>query len=82
VPTIKRLEAFGMMRADFLVCGIGSDATGFLHNKGAVIIEALVPFGQARLFRKSAIALEVLSETTNGDRLRCDESRLPVAQVL
>jgi hypothetical protein len=48
-----------MMRADILVCGIGSDATGFLHTKGAVVSEALVSFGQARLFQEGAIALQV-----------------------
>ena len=30
------------MRADFLMCGIGSDARGFLHNKRAVVSEALL----------------------------------------
>ena len=50
-PTTKRLEAGGTMRADFLMCGIGSDARGFLHNKRAVVSEALVPFGQARPFQ-------------------------------
>jgi hypothetical protein len=39
------------MRAEFPVCGIGSGARGFLCNKGAVISEALVPFGQARPFQ-------------------------------
>jgi hypothetical protein len=57
----KRLEVFSTMRADFVMCGIGSDARAFLHNKGAVVSKALVPFGQA------TIALEALSETTNGD---------------
>ena len=38
-------------RADFLMCGIGSEARGFLHNKGAVVSEALVPFGPARPFQ-------------------------------
>ena len=66
-PTTKRLEAFGTMRSDFLVCGIGNDARGFLHNKGAVVSEAVVLFGQARPFQGGAIALEALSETTNGD---------------
>jgi hypothetical protein len=55
------------MRADFLMCGKGSDARGFLHDKGAVVSEALVPFGQARPFQGGSIALEALSETTNGD---------------
>jgi hypothetical protein len=33
-------------------------------------------------FKEGAIAQEALSETTKGDgRQRCDESRLPVAQV-
>ena len=50
-PTTKRLKAFGTMRADFLMCGIGSDACGFLFNKGAVVSEALIPFGQARPFQ-------------------------------
>jgi hypothetical protein len=50
-PMTKRLEAFGTMRADFLLCGMGSDARGFLHDKGAVVSEALVPFGQARPFQ-------------------------------
>jgi hypothetical protein len=50
-PTTKRLEAFGTMRADFLMCGIGSEARGFLNNKGAVVSEALVPFEQARRFQ-------------------------------
>jgi hypothetical protein len=50
-PTTKRLETFGTMRAEFPLCGIGSDARGFLCNKGAVISEALVPFGQARPFQ-------------------------------
>jgi hypothetical protein len=50
-PTTKRLEAFGTMRADFFMCGIGSDARGFLHDKGAVVSEAQVPFGQARPFQ-------------------------------
>jgi hypothetical protein len=36
------LETGGTMRADFLMCGIGSDARGFLHNKRAVVSEALV----------------------------------------
>jgi hypothetical protein len=49
-PATKRLEVFGTMRANFLMCGIGSDGRGFLHNKGAVVSEALVPFGQARPF--------------------------------
>ena len=49
------------------MCGIGSDACGFLYNKGAVVTEALVPFGQARPFPEGAIALEALSETTNGN---------------
>jgi hypothetical protein len=35
-PTTKRLEAFGRMRAKLPMCGIGSDARGFLCNKGAV----------------------------------------------
>jgi hypothetical protein len=35
------------MRADLLMCGIGSDAHGFLNNKGMVVSEALDPFGQA-----------------------------------
>jgi hypothetical protein len=35
-PTTKRLEVFGTMRADFIVCGIGSDVRDFLDNKGAV----------------------------------------------
>jgi hypothetical protein len=39
------------MRADFLMCGIGSEARGFLNNKGAVVSEALVPFEQARRFQ-------------------------------
>jgi hypothetical protein len=50
-PATKRLEVFGTMRANFLMCGIGSDGRGFLHNKGAVVSEALVPFGQARPFQ-------------------------------
>jgi hypothetical protein len=33
--------------SDFLMCGIGSVARGSLNNKGAVVSEALVPFGQA-----------------------------------
>jgi hypothetical protein len=35
-PTTKGLEVFGTMRADFIVCGIGSDVRDFLDNKGAV----------------------------------------------
>ena len=54
------------MRADFLMCEIGSDTRVFLHDKRAVVSEALAPFGQARPFKEGAIALEVLSETTNG----------------
>jgi hypothetical protein len=50
-PTIIGLEAFGTTRADFLMCGIGNDARGFLHNKGGVVTEALVAFGQARTFQ-------------------------------
>jgi hypothetical protein len=34
-PATKRLEVFGTMRANFLMCGIGSDGRGFLHNKAA-----------------------------------------------
>ena len=49
------------------MCAIGSDARGFLHNKGAVISEALVPLDKRDLFQEGAIALEALSETTNGD---------------
>jgi hypothetical protein len=55
------------MRADLLMCGIGSDARDFLHNKGAVVSEALVPLDKRDLFKEGAIALEALSETTNGD---------------
>jgi hypothetical protein len=29
----KRLETFGTMSADFLMCGIGSDAHGFLQQQ-------------------------------------------------
>jgi hypothetical protein len=36
----KRLEVFGTMRADFIVCEIGSDARGFLDNKERFISEA------------------------------------------
>ena len=46
-PTTKRLEAFVTMRANFLMCGIGSEVHGFLNNKGTVVSEAPVPFGQA-----------------------------------
>ena len=49
------------------MCGIGSDARGFLQNKGAVVSEALVPLDKRDLFKEGAIALEALSETTNGD---------------
>jgi hypothetical protein len=49
------------------MCGIGSEARGFLHNKGAVVSEALVPFGPARPFQGGCDPLEALSETTNGD---------------
>jgi len=45
------MEAFGTMKADFLMRRIGSDAHGFLYNKGAAVSEALVPFGQARPFQ-------------------------------
>ncbi len=54
------------MRAE-LHARIGTDARGFLHNEGAVVSEALVPFGQVRLSKEGAIALESLGETTNGD---------------
>jgi hypothetical protein len=37
--TIKRLEALGTMRADFLMCGMGSQARGFLYDRGAVVSE-------------------------------------------
>ena len=47
--------------------GIGSDTRGFLHNKRVVASEALVPFGRGRPFEKGGIALEALSEATNGD---------------
>ena len=48
----KRLETFGAVRADFLMCGIGNEAYGFLTPpKGAIVSEALVPFGQARPFQ-------------------------------
>jgi hypothetical protein len=40
-----------MMKADFLMRQIGSDARGFLYNKGAAVSEVLVPFGQARPFQ-------------------------------
>jgi hypothetical protein len=66
-PTTKRLEALGTMRADILRCGIGSDACGSLSNKAAVVTEALVPLDKRDLFMEGAIALEALSETTNGD---------------
>jgi hypothetical protein len=39
----------------------------FRHNKRRVVREALVPSGQTRHFQGDAIALEALSETTNGD---------------
>jgi hypothetical protein len=39
------------MKGDFLMCAIGSDVRGFLHNKGVVVSEALVPFGQAKPFQ-------------------------------
>jgi hypothetical protein len=50
-PTTERLEAFSTIRADFLRCGIGSYARGFPYNIGALVSDALVPFGQARLFQ-------------------------------
>jgi hypothetical protein len=77
------VEALGLMRADFLICGIGSDARGFLHNQGAVVSEALVPFGTSETFsRRGAIALEALSETTNGDADGVVMIPPAVAQVL
>jgi hypothetical protein len=49
------------------MCGIGSDACGFLYNKGAVVTEDLVPLDKRDLFKEGAIAPEALSETTNRD---------------
>ena len=34
--------------ADFFMCGVGSDARGFLHDTRGVVSKALVPLGQAR----------------------------------
>jgi hypothetical protein len=49
------------------MCGIGSDARGFLYNEGAVVSETLVPFGQARSFQGECDRSGGVSETTNGD---------------
>jgi hypothetical protein len=67
LPNDLTIGSFGTIRTDFLVCGIGSDARGCLYNKGAVVSEALVPLDKRDLFKEGAIALETLSETTNGD---------------
>jgi hypothetical protein len=61
-PTTKRLEVFAAMRGDFLMCAIGSDARDFLHNKGAVVSEALLFFDKRDL-KEGAIALEALHDT-------------------
>jgi hypothetical protein len=62
------LEAFGTKRADFSCAELEVMRVASYTNKGAVVTEALVPFGQARPFQgEGAIALEALSETTNGD---------------
>ena len=49
------------------MCGIGSEVHGFLNNKGTVVSEALFLLDKRDLFQESAIALEALGETTNGD---------------
>jgi hypothetical protein len=49
----QRLKIGGIRHEEsgLLMCGIGNDAGGFLFKKGAVISEALVPFGQAQPFQ-------------------------------
>jgi hypothetical protein len=67
LPNDSTIGSFGTMRTDFLMCGIGSDARGFLYNEGAVVSETLVPFGQARSFQGECDRSGGVSETTNGD---------------
>ena len=58
--------------------GIESDARGFLHNKRVVVIEALVPFGQARpFFKESAIAHGRCGIRPDRLRLRFSDESLP-----
>jgi hypothetical protein len=64
-PANRRLEAFGTMKADFLMRRIGGDARGFLCSKGVAVSEVLVLLDKRDLFKEGAIALEALSETTN-----------------
>jgi hypothetical protein len=49
------------------MCGIGSDERGLPKYKRGVVSETLVRLGDATFFKEGEIALEALSETTNGD---------------
>jgi hypothetical protein len=48
LPNDQTIGSIRHDESDFLMCGIGSDGPSFLYNKGKVVSEPLVSFGQAR----------------------------------